>query len=116
MALQQRFVVGPGQNGYIYNLVPGSSPPFWRCDRPAMGWGAPPGWTLYIVKVGAMWLAMHAPRESQTAAAVIEKNAKVFGSAVPDVTTDGWHEWDSWDPDTDQWSGRADWAFETRRL
>jgi len=118
---QQRFMVGPARNGYIYNLVPssvedGPSGLLWRCDKAAIGWDTPPGWRLFSLRVGATWLAMHAPADTQTAAAELQVNVKVFGSRVPDVTVDGWHEWDSWDTDMDQWSGRTDWSFQTTRL
>lgn len=117
----QRFMVGPARNGYIYNLVEssvaaGPSGLLWRCDKSAMGWTTPPNWRLFIVRSGSTWLAMHAPADTATAAAVLQINDKVFGSKVPDVTVDGWHEWDSWDTDADQWSGRTDWQFETKRL
>ena len=118
---QQRFMVGPARNGYIYNLVPSSLRDgprglLWRCDKAAMGWETPPGSVLFILRVGSTWMAMHAPADTQTAAAVLQINEKVFGSWVQDVTVAGWHEWDSWDADTDQWSGRTDWAFETTLL
>ena len=54
------------------------------------------------------------PRAPLSTAQVKELGENVFGSWEKNVTEQGEHKWDKWDPEKHGWQGKTDWSLWTR--
>ena len=92
------------------------APDLWKCKKAAIGWDAPEGHVLWLVKREGVWMAVvHASGTCTTTVEVVREN-HVFGFWEADVTAVGPQTWDMWDIETDGWQGRQGWSFETRHV
>ena len=70
-ASARQITIGPVKNGYLYTEV---TPELWKCQKAAIGWEAPEGFVLWLVKHQGMWMAFHASRTCTTTAEVVREN------------------------------------------
>jgi hypothetical protein len=124
-AWPKKIRVGKEQFKYNYTHLFGN---VWKCVKPADGWPAAKDDTLFIMKLdpkspeeggdtdNSPWkfLAVHAHRDTDNAASLLEHGKAVFGSEEDDVLTAGAHVWWYFDEKNSGWAHLG--KFETTHL